>query len=1111
MLLNKKSRYTLLRSLTRRAAVAASILFALLAFGGFIPARAQQPQPAQPQAPSAAKDSNPLKLLQWRSIGPFRGGRVTAVAGVASQPMVYYFGATGGGVWKTTDGGANWEPITDNSVFGTGSVGAIGVSESDPNVIYVGMGESPVRGNVSHGDGVYKSMDAGKTWKRVGLEDTRQIGRVRVHPRNPDIVYVAALGHLFGPNEQRGVFRSKDGGKTWEKILYRGNKAGAIDLTFDPTNANILYAGFWEVLRTPWSLESGGAGGGLFKSTDGGDTWTEITRNAGLPRGLVGKVGITVSPVNPERVWAIVEAEDGGMFRSDNGGRTWTKTNDQRNLRQRAGYYTRIYADTQNADTVYVLNTGFYKSNDGGRTYTSIAVPHGDNHDLWIAPNDAARMVNSNDGGANVSFNGGRTWSDQDQATAQFYRVALDNNFPYNIYGAQQDNSTVRIASRTSDIGITERDWWDVGGGESGWIAPSPKDSNIVFAGSYGGLITRYDHRTGQLRNIDVWPDNPMGAGAEAMKYRFQWNFPILFSPHDPNVLYTAGNILFKSTNEGQSWTAISPDLTRNDKTKQGSSGGPITKDNTSVEYYDTIFTVSESPVKAGIIWAGSDDGLVHVTRDAGGKWDNVTPKGMPEWIQINSIDASPNDAATAYVAATMYKLDDFRPYLYKTSDYGKTWKKITNGIPDTAFTRVIREDPNRRGLLYAGTETGMYVSFNDGESWQSLQHNLPLVPITDLALHKGERDLVAATQGRSFWILDDLAVLHQMMDANTSAANMETRLFKPEDPYRMQGGGRPLPATATIGSNPPNGAVVYYYLKSKPTTDVVLEFLDASGKTIRTFTAKAPAPQPSPVPGSALVQTPPEQPQAASGEESSFFAGGAGGAARVTTDVGLNRFVWDMRHADAARFPGMILWAGSVTGPRIAPGRYQIKLTADGKTHTETFDVRKDPRLTTTDADFARQLDMQLKIRDKLTETHNAIISIREARAQVNELLKRVQGQPNFKAISDAAKSLNGKMTAIEEELYQTKNQSSQDPLNYPIRLNNKLAALGGTISNADSAPTDQSYAVYEDLTGKINAQLRQLEAVLKTDIPAFNALVREQNIPAVIVKSPAPQGSRP
>ncbi|MBO0720895.1 MAG: glycosyl hydrolase, partial [Blastocatellia bacterium] len=706
-----------------------------------------------------------FKGPQWRSIGPYRGGRVTAVAGVTSQPMVYYFGATGGGVWKTTDGGVNWEPISDG-YFTTGSVGAIGICESDPNVIYVGMGESPIRGNVSHGDGVYKSIDAGKTWKKVGLEDTRQIGRVRVHPKNPDLVYVAALGHAFGPNEQRGVFRSQDGGKTWQKVFSRGSKAGAIDLILDPSNPNVIYAGFWQVIRTPYSLESGGEGSGLFKSTDGGDTWTNITRNPGLPKGLVGKVGITVSAANPDRLWAIVEAEDGGVFRSDNGGRTWIKTNEQRNLRQRAWYYTRIYADTKNPDTVYVLNTSLYKSNDGGRTFTPISEPHGDNHDLWISPDDPLKMINSNDGGANVTFNGGKTWTEQDQPTGQFYRVSLDNDFPYHIYGAQQDNSTVRIVSRTLGSGISRTDWQETAGSESGWVTPHPKDSNIVFGGNYGGYLTRLDHRTGQERNVMVWPDNPMGWGAEGMKYRFQWNFPIVFSPHDPVTLYVGSNILFKSTNEGQSWQAISPDLTRNDKTKQGPSGGPITKDNTSIEYYCTIFTLMESSVQKGVIWTGSDDGLVYLTRDGGNKWDNVTPREMPEWIQINSIEASPHDAGTAYFAATMYKSDDFRPYLYKTKDYGKTWKKIVNGIPDNAFTRVIREDPNRRGLLYAGTETGMYVSYDEGESWRSLQLNLPVVPITDLAVHKREKDLVAATQGRGFWVLDDLSLFHQWKDA---------------------------------------------------------------------------------------------------------------------------------------------------------------------------------------------------------------------------------------------------------------------------------------------------------------------------------------------------------
>jgi photosystem II stability/assembly factor-like uncharacterized protein len=1046
----------------------------------------------RPQAEPTAKASGPFKGLQWRSIGPYRGGRSTAVAGVATQPMVFYFGSTGGGVWKTTDGGINWEPITDGSVFGTGSVGAIGLSDSDPNTIYVGMGESPIRGNVSHGDGVYKSTDAGKTWKRIGLEDTRQISRIRVHPKNPDIVYVAAQGHVWGPNEQRGVFRSRDGGKTWEKILYRSDKAGACDLVIDPTNSNVLYAAFWEVYRKPWTMESGGAGSGLFKSTDGGDTWVEITRNPGLPKGTIGISGITVSPANSDRVWAIVEAEDGGVFRSDNAGATWTKINEDRNLRQRAWYYSRICADPKNADAVYVINTGFYRSNDGGRTYARIGVPHGDNHDVWIAPDDPNRMINSNDGGANVSFNGGKSWTEQDQPTAQFYRVALDNDFPYHVYGAQQDNSTVRIASRTVEGGIGTSDWYDVGGGESGWIAPLPRDSEIVFAGSYGGLITRYDHHTGQLRDVNPYPNNPMGAGADVLKYRFQWNFPLVFSPHDHSAsgtLYTAANVLFKSTNEGQSWEAISPDLTRNDKSKQASSGGPITKDNTSIEYYDTIFTVIESPVQAGTIWTGSDDGLVYVTRDGGKNWNNVTPSKeiMPEWIQINSIEASPFDPGSAYVAATMYKFDDNKPYLYKTADYGKTWKKITNGIPAGAFTRVIREDPNKRGLLYSGTETGIYMSFDDGANWLSLQLNLPVVPVTDLAIHKREQELVAATQGRAFWILDDLPVLHQAMAAGRNVA-LETHLFKPKDTYRMPGaGGFPLPPTATVGANPASGAVVYYSLKTKPTTDLVIEFQDADGKTIKKFTGRQPKAGGS---------------QGQAGAPPAATDDGDGGGARVATEVGLNRFVWDLRYPDAVRFPGMILWSGETRGPKIVPGDYQVKLTVDGQTQTQSFTVKPDPRLQTTAADYTKQLDLALKIRDKLSETHNAILQIRDVRKQVDDLLKRLRGQANFKAINDAGTSLNKSLTTVEEALYQTKNQSSQDPLNFPIRLNNKLAALGGVVSDSETPPTDQSFTVYDDLVTQIDAQLRTLAQIMKTEVPAFNQLVRDQNIPAVVVK---------
>jgi photosystem II stability/assembly factor-like uncharacterized protein len=1106
---------------------AASLLAALLLSNALpVTSRAQQPAAGGGQ-PSAAPQRKTFGPLAYRQIGPFRGGRSAAVAGVTSQPFVYYFGATGGGVWKTTDGGVTWEPLGDQT-FKTGSVGAVAVSESDPNVVYVGMGEQTLRGNVSHGDGMYKSTDAGKTWKKLpGLDDTRHISRVRVHPRNSDLVYVAAIGHAFGPNEQRGVFRSKDGGKTWEKVLYKSPQAGAIDLTFDPSNASVLYAALWQYIRKPWAFESGGPASGLFKSTDGGDTWAEITRSPGLPRGMVGKIGVTVSAAAPERVWAIVEAEDGGVFRSDNGGASWTKVNESRDLRQRAWYYSRIYADPQNAERVYVLNVGFYRSNDGGRTFSNIPVPHSDNHDLWIAPNDPNRMVEANDGGANVSFNGGRTWTEQDLPTAQFYRVAVDNDFPYNVYGAQQDNSTIKIRSRTESFGIGEDAWHDVGGGESGWIAPSPKDSNVVFAGSYGGYLTRYDHRTKQLRAVNVWPDNPMGHGAEGMKYRFQWNYPILFSPHDPNTLYAAGDHLFRSTNEGQSWEMMSPDLTRNDKSKQGPTGGPITKDNTSVEYYDTIFTVAESPVTKGVIWTGSDDGLVQVTRDNGRTWSNVTPKGIPEWIQINSLDASPHEAGAAYVAATAYKSDDFKPYLYRTADYGRTWKKIDAGIPDGAFTRVIREDPARRGLLYAGTETGMYVSFDDGERWQPFQLNLPYVPITDLAVHKREKDLVVATQGRSFWILDDLSVLHQLTDAQRAGGG-ETVLLKPEDAYRMPGaGGFALPATATVGANPAPGVVVYYYLKSRPASDVTIEFIDPAGRSVQKFTAKAP-PRPTPTltggtaglpgastaPGSAQVQQPPEMPATPSGEESSEFTGrrGGGGPPRVSTEAGLNRFVWDMRYAEATRFPGMILWAGGTNGPRAVPGAYQVRLTADGQTYTQSFQINKDPRLQTTQEEFDKQFALLTKIRDKLTETHNAVTQIRDVRRQVDDLLKRVADQPNAKPVVTAGGQLNMKLQTVEEALYQTKNQSSQDPLNFPIRLNNKLAALGGVVASADAQPTEQSYTLYEELAAQIDAQLRQLNQLMTDDLKSFNALARSSDIPFVIVKpAPPAPGARP
>ena len=1032
------------------------------------------PISAQTSVAAPSKKDDPLKLFQYRSIGPFRGGRVGAVAGVAGQPNVYYFGATGGGVFKTTDGGVNWSPVSDE-YFKTGSVGAIDVSQSDPNVVYVGMGEETVRGNVSHGDGVYKSSDGGKSWKFIGLGDTRQIGRIRIHPKNPDIAYVAAIGHLWAGNDERGVFKTVDGGKTWKKILFRDRDTGANDIILDASNPNTIYATFWQIRRKPWGFDSGGAGSGIFKSTDGGDSWTEISKNKGLPAGVLGKIGITVSPVNTNRVWAMVEAKQGGLFRSDDGGDNWQKVSDNPQIMQRPWYYFRVYADSQNADTVYVLNVGFHKSIDGGRTFTSVGTPHSDNHDLWIAPENNQRMIEGNDGGANATADGGKNWTEQDQATAQFYRVTTDNDFPYNIYGAQQDNSTVKIPSRTADFAITDKDWYDVGGGESGWIAPHPENSDVIFAGSYGGFLTRYDHRTKQQRDVNVYPDNPMGAGAEAMKYRFQWSYPILFSPHKTDgvyPLYAAGNVLFRSMDEGQNWQKISPDLTRNDKSKQVSTGGQISQDNTSVEYYCTIFTVAESPVTQGVIWTGSDDGLVHITRDGGANWANVTPKGMPEWIQINAIDASPFDAGTAYVAATAYKTDDYKPYLFKTNDYGVTWKKIVTGIAEDAFTRVVREDPNRRGFLYAGTETGMYYSTNDGESWQSLRLNLPVVPITDLTIHKREKDLIVATQGRSFYVLDNLPMLYQMAEMQKS----EAFLFKPEDAYRTPGlGGFQLPAGAPIGANPPNGAVVNYYLKSKP-KEITLEFTDANGKTIRKLTGKPP------VEGAPPPPTPPTEPN-------------------LPTEIGLNQFVWNFRLPNATGLPGLIMWGGSLAGPKVVPGNFAVRFSVDGKViSTENFAVKADPRIATTQPDFQKQFDFLLNSRDKLSAAHEAITEIRDVRKQFEDLSARMK--PEQKDLKDKAAEIIKKLTAVEETLNQTKIKSGQDALNFPIRLNNKLAALASSVDGADYAPTAQSYDVYNDLIEKIDAQTAILGRIKTDDIAAFNKAFAEKNLPVIITK---------
>ncbi len=1019
-------------------------------------------------------DPSLYKEMKWRCIGPYRGGRVTAVAGIPSQPYTYYFGATGGGVWKTEDGGLNWKPVSDG-FFKTGSVGAIAVSEWDPNIVYVGMGEVPMRGNVSHGDGMYKSNDAGKTWKQVGLSDTNQISRIRIHPQNPDIVYVAALGHVYGPNQERGVFRTKDGGKTWQKVLYRDNKTGAVDLVLDPSNPRIMYAALWEFFRTPYSLSSGGPGCGLFKSTDGGDTWNEISRNRGLPKGMLGKIGVAVSPARHDRVWAIIEAKDGGVFRSDDGGETWRRVNEERRLRQRAFYYSRIYADPKDAETVYVLNTAFYRSVDGGRTYSSIRVPHGDNHDLWIDPENPARMINANDGGANVTYNSGISWTAQDnQPTAQFYHVTTDGHFPYRVYGAQQDNSTVRIASRTTGSGIDKPDWHSVGGGESGHIAPRHDNPDIVYAGSYGGLITRWDYKTRETRIISAWPENPMGWGAGLLKYRFQWTAPILVSKFDSDVLYHAAQVIFKTKNEGQSWEIISPDLTRNDKTKQKPSGGPITHDNTSVEYYCTIFALAQSYHNPSTLWVGTDDGVVSITKNGGKNWERITPRNLPEWSLISSIEPSTYDQATAYIAVDRHELDDFKPYIYKTDNYGKSWKKITNGLPNNTFVRVVREDQKRKGLLYAGTETGVFVSFDDGSNWQSLQLNLPVAPIHDLVFKRD--DLVVATHGRSFWILDDLTPLHQITDA---VAKSEMFLFEPRDAYRMRGWDFPRP---NVGENPPSGSVVYYYFKEKPKEAVTLEFLDAEGNLIRKFKSrKKEEPEPERIPSSRFQR---------------------GGPQNVPVEAGMNRFVWNMRYPDAERVPGAILWGGMLSGPVAVPGVYQVKLTVGEKMMMESWQWKKDPRLLTTQEEYQEQFDFLLKIRDKITEVNKAINRLRDVKKQIDVLSRKVEEHEKGKEVIEAAKMLKQKLSSAEDVLIQSKSKSRQDPLNYPIRLDNKIAALAGIVSSADARPTDQSYEVFKELSAKADEQLTKLKDILKKDLPDFNKLVKKAEIPAIIIK---------
>jgi photosystem II stability/assembly factor-like uncharacterized protein len=1044
-------------------------------------------KPARPSAAlvvaplSAPFDSSAFSSIKWREIGPYRGGRSVAVAGSVARPREYWMGTTGGGVMKSSDGGLSWSAMTD-SYFG-GTIGAIAVAPSNPDVVYVGGGEFPIRGNVSHGDGVWKTTDGGKTWTNIGLNDTRQISKVRVHPTNPDLVYVAAQGHVWGPNAERGVFRSRDGGKSWQKVLFRGDSTGAADLAMDPSNPNVLYAGLWQAHRKPWMLVSGGKGSGMFKSVDGGDTWTELTRNPGLPAGLWGNIGISVSGANPRRVYAIIEADEGGVFRSEDAGATWARVNDERKLRQRAWYYTKIYADPKNADLVYASNVNFQVSKDGGKTWTNLNPPHGDSHDAWIAPDNGERFIEADDGGAAVTTDAGKTWTAQDFATAQFYHVSTTNHFPYQICGAQQDNSTLCGPSRAQG-GITTDMWKEAGGGESGFVMALPTDPDIVFAGSYGGLLTRKDMRTGLTRDVNPWPLNPMGHSAIDAKYRMQWTFPIVVSPHDPKTIYVGSSVVFKTTDEGESYTAISPDLTRNDPRTLGPSGGPITLDQTSVEYFGTVFALAESPIAKGVIWAGSDDGLIQLTRDAGKTWTNVTPPILKEreWARISIIEASHFDAGTTFVAANRFQMDDNEPYLFRTTDYGKTWTRIdgsgtANGIPATEFTRVIREDEVRKGLLFAGTERGVWVSLDNGGTWTSLRKNLPIVPVHDLTIKEG--DLIAATHGRSFYVIDDIGGLRQLTQ---SVIASNSHLFTPRATYRINWGGgfSASQSDSPVGANPPSGAIVSYWLKTAP-KKVTIEFRDSTGRTVRSFSSDT----------------------ADAGTTAAAPRGrrGVAGDANPTNKPGMNTFSWNLREADATQFDGMIFWGASVTGPLILPGAYTVRLVVDGGAAQESkFIVKKDPRSKATPADLVAQYKLAMQIRDRTTDANDAVRTVRNVRDQTVARSKEVGA--DSAQYATLIKALDAKISELEAKIYQVKNRSGQDPLNYPIRVNNQIAALGGVVGGTDARPTKQSYQVFDVLTKELEVYLVELRKAWKEMLPPIDEILKKHGKPAIEVK---------
>ncbi|MGD0484456.1 MAG: glycosyl hydrolase [Gemmatimonadales bacterium] len=1068
--------------------------------------------PAAARAQSAY-DSTALAALRWREIGIFRGGRSVAVAGSGARHDEYWMGTTGGGVFKTTDGGNTWLPASD-AYFG-GTIGSIAVSESNPDIVYVGTGEYPLRGNVAHGDGVFRSTDAGRTWTSLGLTATQQIARVRVHPTNPDIAYVAVLGHAFGPNRERGIYKTTDGGRTWTQVLFRNDSTGASDLAMDPANPEVLYASFWQVQRTPWSLTSGGRGSGLFKTTDGGAHWTEITANRGLPRGLWGNVGLAVSPARPGRVWAIIEADSGGVYRSDDGGATWTWLNRDHKLRERAWYYMRITADPRDSDVVWAVNTGLFRSKDGGRTFDHVVDPHGDNHEIWIAPNDPQRMIEANDGGANVSTNGAKTWTDQDYATAQFYHVATTNHFPYRVCGAQQDNSGVCGPSRWPG-GIPRSQWYDVSG-ESGYIQARPDSADITYGGDNSGFLIRIDHKTDFGRIINPWPDSPDGHPASEGRYRFQWTAPLLVSSHDPNTLYAGGNVLFKTVNGGQSWTVVSPDLTRHDPRTLGVSGGPITLDQTTAEYYGTIFALAESPLARGVLWAGSDDGLIHVTRDGGRTWSDVTPPDLPAFTRISIIEASHFAAGTAYVAANRYQLEDWTPIILKTTDYGRSWTRIAEGIPAAEFVRVVREDPAKRGLLFAGTERGVWVSFDDGAHWQSLRRNLPIVPVHDLALKDG--DLIAATHGRSFWILDDITPLESL---TPDVVQEDAHLFPVRGAYRVDWGGADAPAWHPVGANPKSGAVVYYSLKTAG-QPVTLTVLDSAGREIRRFTSRQDSiTAADSARGSAALRARRDSLMHA-GLDSVRVDSLLGDTTkdadkpwpqrppappRLPDKAGLNVFAWNLRYPGPKAFWGMM--DIGTDGPVALPGRYRVRLEVAGRTYEQSFRLKVDPRSHVAPADLRAQFTFLRQITDTVNAVTTAVIHLRNVRSQLED---RAQALPAGAPARSQAEVLAARLAALEDSLYQVRLQADGDALVYPSRPIERVSALAGVVASADARPTAPSYDVFRMFAPDVQRGLLAAQQALREGLAGVNAALTAAGQPPVAaadaeIRPPKPVG---